>query len=256
VVIVIVSVVYFVVLGIELAYILFFTKEEFKIRQEIFLNIIIWIFFGILFLLFGLIDEWNRVYEYYFSAAWPVVFACFFSNFVSTVIPIIRTFTWNLKKRKQKIAPENMPESRKLLLYMAIDHADKTDDPSAKDFNSVSHLQAVLESKVASPFLLEYCKREWSSENFLFLDQLGSFNKLTDRESQLKYGYLIYDTFISKSASLELNINQRLRMQVKQGLDDEKDKQETTLITQDIFGKVEASITNLMLDTWGFILFN
>eukprot|EP01080_Neovahlkampfia_damariscottae_P007559 gene7559-11882_t len=254
IVIVIVSVVYFVVLGLELAYILFFTKEEFKIRQEIFLNIMIWAFFGALFLAFGLIPQWNREYEYYFSAVWTIVFACFFSNFVATVIPIIRTFIWSVKKKlkKKKLNPDQMPESRKLLMYMAIDHSKKTEDPNATDFNSISHLQACLESKTASPYLLEYCKREWSSENFLFLEQLNSYKKLTDRESQLKYGLLIFDTFISKTASLELNINQRLRVQVKKVLDEESDKKETEeLIPHDVFYKVEVSITNLMLDTWG-----
>ena len=138
---------------------------------------------------------------------------------------------------------------------MAIDHSKKTDDLNATDFNSISHLQACLESKFASTFLLEYCKREWSSENFLFLEQLNSYKKLTDRESQLKYGYLIFDTFISKTASLELNINQRIRNAVKKTLDEESEKKDTDELIPEgaIFDKIEVSITNLMLDTWGLI---
>eukprot|EP01080_Neovahlkampfia_damariscottae_P007558 gene7558-11881_t len=253
IVVVIFTVAYIGVLAV-FCLLLLFVKEEFKIRQELFLNMIIWSVFGFIWLLMALIPQWNREYEYYFSAIWSIVFACFLSNFVAIAIPIIRTFTWNKRKKKRVMDRDSMTENRKLLLYMTYDHSKIVDDANAKDFNTLSHLLAVIESS-SSHYLGDYCKREWSSENFLFIEQLNLYKNLKKRSEQIYYGNLIFDTFLSKSADLELNISQRLRTAVRNRLDEaQKEPDIEELISNELFYDVESSIINLMLDTWGRFL--
>jgi hypothetical protein len=253
-IVVVIFTVFYIGILAFLCVLLLFVKEEFKIRQELFLNMIIWSFFGLMWLLMALIPDWNRTYEYYFSAIWPIVFACFFSNFVAIAVPIIRTFKCSRKKKRAENR-ETLTENGKLLSYMTYDHSKLTDDANAKDFNSIAHLLAVLENSNANSFLGDYCKREWSSENFLFIEQLYLYKNLNKRSEQLYYGNLIYDTFLSRSASLELNISQRLRSAVRTKLDEiQKDSTSEELVESNLFLDVENSIINLMLDTWGRFL--
>jgi hypothetical protein len=252
-IVVVIFTVFYIGILAFLCVLLLFVKEEFKIRQELFFNMIIWSVFGLMWLLMALIPEWNRTYEYYFSAIWPIVFACFFSNFVAIAVPIIRTFKCSRKKKREN--RESLTENGKLLSYMTYDHSKLTDDQNAKDFNSIAHLLAVLENSNANSFLGDYCKREWSSENFLFIEQLYLYKNLNKRSEQLYYGNLIYDTFLSRSASLELNISQRLRSAVRNKLDEiQKDTTSEELVESNLFSDVENSIINLMLDTWGRFL--
>lgn len=224
---------------------LYGVKEEFGIKMEMFWILLIWIFFMILFILMSTIPYWNRVLEYYFSAVWNIVLACFVSNIVGILIPTLKTF--NCRKRKVKQA-EGKVDHQTLLKYMAKDHKDDP-SPMAHDFHTSSHMDSVLGHKVASTFLKQYCAREWSSENILFLEQIRDFKTLKEQEDKLKYANIIYNTFLSNNATLELNTNKKRKDEVNEII--KKANIDSTIeISSEIFKDIETDIHQLMLDTW------
>lgn len=224
---------------------LYGVKEEFGIKREMLIILLIWIVFMILFILMSAIPYWNRVLEYYFSAVWNIVFACFISNIVGILIPTIKTF--NCRKKKGKKTEEKV-DHQTLLKYMAKDHKDDP-NPLAHDFHTSSHMDAVLEHKLASTFLKQYCVREWSTENILFLEQVREFKKLKNQEDKLKYSNIIYDTFLSNNASLELNTNKRKKDEVLERIK-KSNNDSMVQISSEIFNDVEGDIHELMIDTW------
>ncbi|CAO3677085.1 unnamed protein product [Rhizopus stolonifer] len=82
-------------------------------------------------------------------------------------------------------------------------------------------LKAILESKVPLCYFLYYLLDEYSSENLFFFLEVEQFEKyrgLASNEEQKRMAYAIYETYISDNSQLQINLDDRVKRNIKSQL--------------------------------------
>ena len=94
-----------------------------------------------------------------------------------------------------------------------------------------------------SDLLEEYCKKEYSIENYLLLKDINFFKKITNEELLKKTATIIFEKYLKKESLYEININ-------KQSIDAIKELFENSKIDAEMYNSIEKDIKLVMTDTF------
>lgn len=165
-------------------------NDNFNISKELVLSAIVLIL-GIL--LYGIITVLTQFlgmdFEYkYVNAIFPFVISILLTSHIIHLAPIIMSFNWNqLRKGDIKGWWEGS------VLFTA-------------DFDALQ-IHEILDDPVLSKLLDEYCKKEWSSENYLFLKEVGCIKSIKDKKAKIEQIENIIRKYILMTGIMTLNLN-------------------------------------------------
>jgi len=138
------------------------------------------------------------------------------------VIPFGLTFVWNLKRKNKK---------------------------GPNEIEQLHDLQTFLTNRKLSTYFLDFCKKEFSLENPLFLSEVKKFKKIKNDDKRKARAKDIYDTFIASGSLLELNIDSKKRANIDARLADapvdlfDQVLQHVEVVMNDTFSRFEMSST-------------
>lgn len=87
------------------------------------------------------------------------------------------------------------------------------------EIEKLHDIQAFLTKPKLQMYFLNFCKKEFSLENPLFMQEVRAYKKIKNDEKRAKRAKDIFATFIESGALLELNIDSRQRSTVRAALD-------------------------------------
>ncbi|KAL9651166.1 hypothetical protein ABK040_008238 [Willaertia magna] len=220
-----------------------YAKESFGIKRELIIVVVIWVIFLIPFVLMSAINEYP---EYTFSAAWCVCFGIFITSIVSVWVPIVRSFYWgktiHFGRKKTKLneqQAEAIDEShvinvgsilqqtnddfKKTLFIEAklITIENNTDEGKEEQANKILDPRIIIfvlfHEEVCQRYLKEFCEKEFSIENFLFIFFMHKVykelkvNTLENASKKLLVAQNLFDNFVRANSAFELNLPSHVR---------------------------------------------
>ena len=161
-------------------------KENWNIRQEVFIVMAFWLLVVILFFVSGVWGSYNTIYEHYFPGGWIILFGCIFDNIVSVLVPCILS----------------LQQSR----YTWTDTSGTSQELGATINNEI---REILYDNNARKLFKQFSTESFVPEGILFWEDARNFKKAKTKDKKKKYAQLILDKYIKSGAALELNLPNR-----------------------------------------------
>lgn len=222
--------IYFVVLFV-VGIVTYRVRDNFNISKELLFSAIITAIgiFGFL-LITGLTQFAGIAFEYqYVNAIIAVEIAAILTSYGIHLIPIIKTFNWKqLRKGNWKGWWEGTIVQKSSVI---------------EDITVLT----ILQNSDLSKLLEDYCKKEWSSENFLFLKAVNELKQIRDPKEKLEKAESIMSNFVRITGVMTLNLSAGLIKNLEGEL--EKVKKQETSLTDNFFEETVKEVMQVMSDT-------
>jgi hypothetical protein len=232
-------------------------KEPFKIKLELFLNVIIFCLWGLTYCI-TFFSFYSQYIDYYIPSNLFLYLYFSMSSTVNVLIPILETFDFlypcklccrkkktdiRKSKKHQSIRFLTTNDKEKYLNYMINNVVDDADIDSF-NFNTENHLISVLENVETIQYFKEFCGLEWSSENIICYIKFKEWLLITDLDKKIESAQVIIHSFIETKSLFEINISFESRDSIL------KKAINLSSNIDIIFSDLEKELLSIMIDTW------
>ena len=168
-------------------------RENWNIRQEVFIVMSFWLFDVILFFVSGVWGSYSKIYEHYFPGGWIILFGCIFDNIVSVLVPCILSFQ----------------QSRYAWTESGHSAPSGSSVEEGMQNSANAELREILYDNKARVMFKQFSTESFVPEGILFWEDARNFKKVKSKDKKKKYAQQILDKYIKSGAALELNLPNR-----------------------------------------------